>query len=75
MGTSLCGDPTVGLAQGLAQGIVLGLGLGLGLGRDGRYQLFQIDTIPIRYQGFSVVSIPNFDTDTIKYEPSSKVLL
>ena len=43
--------------------------------RDGRYQLFRIDTIPIRYQGFSVVSIPNFDTDTIKYEPSSKVLL
>ena len=36
--------------------------------RDGRYQLFQIDTIPIRYQGFLVVSIPNFDTDTIKFE-------
>ena len=30
---------------------------------------------PIRYQGVSAVSIPNCDTDTIKYEPSSKVLL
>ena len=40
--------------------------------RDERYQLFQIDTIPIRYQGFLVVSMPNFDTDTIKFERLAK---
>ena len=40
-----------------------------------RYQLFQIDTIPIRYHRFLVVSIPNFDTDTIKFEPSNTVFL
>ena len=43
--------------------------------RDGGYQLFRIDTIPIRYQGFLVVSIPNFDSDTSKFEPYSSVLL
>ena len=43
--------------------------------RYGRYQLFKIDTIPIRYQGFLVVSIPNFDTDTSKFEPSGTVFL
>ena len=43
--------------------------------RDGQYQLFQIDTIPIRYQGLLVVSIPNFHTDTSKFELPSTVLL
>ena len=40
-----------------------------------RYQLFQIDTILIRYQRFLVVSIQNFDTDASKFEPSRTVLL
>ena len=43
--------------------------------RDGRYQLFRIDTIPIRYQRLLVVSIPNFDTDTSKFELYSTFLL
>ena len=40
--------------------------------RNGRCQLFQIDTIPIRSQGVILVSIPNFDTDASKF---STVLL
>ena len=36
---------------------------------------FQIDAIPIRYQRFLVVSIPNFDTDTSKFETYSTFFL
>ena len=43
--------------------------------RDWWYQIFQIDTIPIRYHGFLVVLIPNFDTNTSKFKPSSTVSL
>ena len=55
-----------------------------GMAMPWRCQLFQIDTIPIieiidmipiLYQGFLVVSILNFNSDTSAFEPYSTVLL
>ena len=55
-----------------------------GMAMPWRCQLFQIDTIPIieiidmipiLYQGFLVVSILNFNSDTSTFEPCSTVLL